>query len=41
MASAIASNVTASTANVCVYANHVYTNFDHDSEYRRVCFEFQ
>jgi hypothetical protein len=36
MASAIASNVTASTANVCVYVNHVYTNFDHDSEYRWV-----
>jgi hypothetical protein len=36
MASAIANTVTAATTDVCVYVHHVYTNCDHDSEYRWV-----
>lgn len=34
MAAAIANTDTASDANVCVNVNHVYDNFDHDSECR-------
>ena len=31
MASAIANTATAATSNVCVNADHVYDNIDHDS----------
>ena len=41
MAAAIANTVTASDANVCVNANHVYANFDHDSECRWIELELQ
>jgi hypothetical protein len=32
MASAIAAPTTAAATNVCVNADHVYTDIDHDSE---------
>ena len=41
MAAAIANTVTASDASVCVNANHVYANFDHDSECRWIELELQ
>ena len=41
MAAAIANTVTASDADVCVNANHVYDNFDHDTECRWIELELQ
>ena len=36
MAAAITNNVTAADADVCVRVNHVYANFDHESECRTI-----